>query len=164
MYSLATSHPASISQDGSDNFRSGISRKLPKIATSKVIFSQTADRIAVKFCMTIKKIKPNNIFQNCVHSCSTLKLNVGNWVLGTVYVCGDWARLLITAQLYIKTCKRCERLDRWRDIGEKLTFSPFIPHGQGLRFIKHDHMTYPFQPFCHCFDFMIYRQTSQYCC
>ena len=43
----------SIAQDGSDNFSSGISGKLPKIATSNVIFSRTADRIAVKFCMTI---------------------------------------------------------------------------------------------------------------
>ena len=42
-----------ITQDGSDNFRSGISRKLQKIATSNVIFSRTADRIAAKFCMTI---------------------------------------------------------------------------------------------------------------
>ena len=61
-----------ICSSGSDNFSSGISRKLPKIATSNVIFSRTADRIAAKFCMTIKTIKPNDIFQNCVHSCSTL--------------------------------------------------------------------------------------------
>ena len=39
----------SITQDGSDNFSSGISGKLPKIATSNVIFSRTADRIAAKF-------------------------------------------------------------------------------------------------------------------
>ena len=58
----------SITKDGSDNFSSGISGKLPKIATSNVIFSRAADRIAAKFCMTIKKIKPNDIFQNCVHS------------------------------------------------------------------------------------------------
>ena len=61
-----------ICQSGSDNFSSGISGKLPKIATSNVIFLRTADPIAVKFCMTIKKIKPNDIFQNCVHSTSTL--------------------------------------------------------------------------------------------
>ena len=42
-----------------------------KIATSNVIFSRTADRIAAKFCMTIMKITPNDILQNCVHSCST---------------------------------------------------------------------------------------------
>ena len=57
---------------GSDNFSSGISGKLPKIATSNAIFSRTADRIAAKFCMAIKKIKSNDIFQNCFHSCSTL--------------------------------------------------------------------------------------------
>ena len=61
-----------ICSGGSDNFSSGISGKLPKIATSNIIFSRTADRIAAKFCMTIKKIKPNDIFQNSVHSCSTL--------------------------------------------------------------------------------------------
>ena len=43
----------SITQDGSDNFSSGISRKLPKIATSNVIFSRTVNRIAAKFYMTI---------------------------------------------------------------------------------------------------------------
>ena len=43
----------SLSQNGSDNFSSGISGKLPKIATSNVIFSRTADRIAAKFCITI---------------------------------------------------------------------------------------------------------------
>ena len=43
----------SIPQEGSDNFRSGISGKLPKIATSNLIFSRTADRIAAKFCITI---------------------------------------------------------------------------------------------------------------
>ena len=52
----------SITQDGSDNFSSGISGKLPKIATSNVIFSITADRIAAKVCMIIQKIKPNDIF------------------------------------------------------------------------------------------------------
>ena len=62
----------SVCYGGSDNFSSGISGKLPKIATSNTIFSRTADPIAAKFCMTIKKIKSNNIFQNCVHSCSTL--------------------------------------------------------------------------------------------
>ena len=61
-----------ICSSGSDNFSSGISGKLPIIATSNVIFSRTADRIAAKFCMTIKKIKPNDIFENCVHSCSAL--------------------------------------------------------------------------------------------
>ena len=65
---------SSITQHGSDNFCSGISGNLPKIATSNVIFSRTADRIAAKFCMTIQKIKPNDIFQNCVHSTSTLSL------------------------------------------------------------------------------------------
>ena len=66
----------SICFGGSDNFSSGISRKLPKIATSNVVFLRAADRIAAKFCMTIKKIKPNDIFQNCVHSTSTLTLAV----------------------------------------------------------------------------------------
>ena len=47
----------------SENFSSEISGKLQKIATSNVIFSQTADCIAAKSCMTIKKIKPNVIFQ-----------------------------------------------------------------------------------------------------
>ena len=61
-----------ICSGGSDNFSSGISGKFPKIATSDVIFSITADRIAAKFYMTIKKIKPNDIFHNCVHSCSSL--------------------------------------------------------------------------------------------
>ena len=37
----------------SDNFSLGISGKLPKITTLKVIFSTTTDRIAAKFCMTI---------------------------------------------------------------------------------------------------------------
>ena len=66
--------PPSITQNRSDNFSncSGISGKLPKIATSNVIFSRTADRIAAKFCLTIKKIKPIDIFQNCVLSSSTL--------------------------------------------------------------------------------------------
>ena len=63
-----------ICYSGSDNFSSGISGKLPKIATSNVIFSKKADRIATKFCMTIKEIKPNDIFKNCVHSTSTLTL------------------------------------------------------------------------------------------
>ena len=66
----------SIAQKGSNNFSSGISGKLPKIATSNVIFSKTADCIAAKFCMAIKKIQPNDIFQNCVHSCSTLTLAI----------------------------------------------------------------------------------------
>ena len=43
----------SICYGVSDNFSSGISGKLRKIATSNVIFSRTADRIAAKFCMTI---------------------------------------------------------------------------------------------------------------
>ena len=62
----------SITQTGSDNFSSGISGNLPQIATSNVIFSNTADYIAGKFCITIKKIKPHDIFQNCVHSTGTL--------------------------------------------------------------------------------------------
>ena len=37
----------------SDNFNSGTSGKLSKIAASNVIFSRTADPIAAKFCMTI---------------------------------------------------------------------------------------------------------------
>ena len=64
----------SITQNGNDDFSSGISGKLPKIETSNVIFSRTATRIAEKFCMTIQKIKPNDIFHNCVHSCSTSML------------------------------------------------------------------------------------------
>ena len=63
----------SICYGGCDNFSSEISGKLPKIATSNIIFSRTADRTAAKLCMTIKKIKPNDIFQNCVHSSSTLR-------------------------------------------------------------------------------------------
>ena len=63
----------SICYGGSDNFSSGISGKLPKIATSNAIFSRTADRITTKFCMIIKKITSNDIFQNCVYSCSTLR-------------------------------------------------------------------------------------------
>ena len=43
------------------------------IATSYVMFSSIADRIAAKFCMKKKKIRPNDIFQYCVHSTSTLK-------------------------------------------------------------------------------------------
>ena len=62
----------SIYQGGSDKLNLGISGKLSKKATSNVIFSRTADSIAAKFCMTIKKIKTNDIFQNCVHSTSTL--------------------------------------------------------------------------------------------
>ena len=54
----------SITHNGSDNFSLGISGKLPKIATSNIIFSRMADCIAAKFCMTIQKIKPNDIFQN----------------------------------------------------------------------------------------------------
>ena len=63
---------SSICYGGSDNFSSGISGKLHKIATLNAIFSSTAHRIAATFCMTIYKIKSNDIFQNCVHSCSTL--------------------------------------------------------------------------------------------
>ena len=66
----------SITKEGSDNFRSGISVKIPKIATSNAIFSRAADRIATKFCMIIKMIKPNDIFQKCVHSCSTLRFGM----------------------------------------------------------------------------------------
>ena len=43
----------SICYGGSDNLSSGISGKLPKIATSNAIYSRTADRIAAKFCMII---------------------------------------------------------------------------------------------------------------
>ena len=43
----------SITKNGSDNFSSGISGKLPKIATSNVNFSRTADCITAKFSMTI---------------------------------------------------------------------------------------------------------------
>ena len=64
-----------VCSGGSGDFSSGISGKLPKIATSNVIFARTADRIAAKFCMVIKKIKTNDIFQNCVHSTSTLNFN-----------------------------------------------------------------------------------------
>ena len=42
-----------ICSGGSDNFSSGLSGKVPKIATSNVIFSRTADRIAAKIFMTI---------------------------------------------------------------------------------------------------------------
>ena len=45
---------SSLCYGGSDNFSSGISGKLPKIATnSNAIFSRTADLISAKFCMTI---------------------------------------------------------------------------------------------------------------
>ena len=44
-----------------------------KIATLNVIFSRTADRIAAKLIMTIKKIMPRDIIQNCIPSGSTLK-------------------------------------------------------------------------------------------
>ena len=64
----------SITHNESDNFSSETSGNLPKIATSKVILSRTADRIAVKFCMTIQKIKANDIVHNCVHSTSTLRV------------------------------------------------------------------------------------------
>ena len=47
---------------GSDNFSSGTSGKLPKIATSNVIFWRTADRIAANVCMTIFRNKPNVLF------------------------------------------------------------------------------------------------------
>ena len=43
----------SITQDGSEKFKFGDIRKTTKIATSNVIFSRTADRIAAIFCMTI---------------------------------------------------------------------------------------------------------------
>ena len=65
---------SSICYGGSDNFGSGISEKLPKITTSNAIFSRTADRIAAKFCMTIKKITSSDIFQNWVHYCFFLLL------------------------------------------------------------------------------------------
>ena len=42
-----------IRYGGSDNFSSGISGRLPKIANSNVFFSRLADRIAAKFCKTI---------------------------------------------------------------------------------------------------------------
>ena len=42
-----------------------------KKATSNVIFSRTADRITEIFCVTTKKIKPNDIL-NCAHSTRTL--------------------------------------------------------------------------------------------
>ena len=74
-----------ICYGGSDNSSSGISGKLPKIATSNVIFSRTADRIAAKFWMTIKKIKRKNTFQSYVHPTSTLKttnVKMTYWSLG----------------------------------------------------------------------------------
>ena len=64
----------SITQNVSDNFQFGNIRKFTKNSNFKSIFSRRADRIAVKFCMTIQKIKSNDIFQNCVYSTSTLKL------------------------------------------------------------------------------------------
>ena len=75
---IATSVDArgNSSQNGIDNFSSGISRKWPKIATSNVKLSRTADGIDAKFCMTVFKIKPNDIFQNCVHSCSPLRNDI----------------------------------------------------------------------------------------
>ena len=78
----------SITQNGSDNINSGISENLPKIATSNVIFSRTADRIAAKVCMTIQKIKPNDIFQNCSHFTSTLNV----WNRNIFKVSGATAR------------------------------------------------------------------------
>ena len=110
-----------IYYSGSDNFSSGISGKLPKIATLKVIFSKTADRIAVKFCMTIKKINPNNTFQNCVHSCSTLSIEshfVGVQRKRCMKICfsfqcnsyGPWTptkcdSILIFTSFYNKVCR-----------------------------------------------------------
>ena len=64
-----------ITQDGSDSFSSGISEKLPKIATSNVIFPRTADRIATRDCMTSKKINPNNIFFQSVLILEALQMS-----------------------------------------------------------------------------------------
>ena len=59
-----------ITQNGSENFCSGISRKLPKIATSNVIVSRTADRIAAKFCIATKRKRKRSdsvIWQKPLH-------------------------------------------------------------------------------------------------
>ena len=61
-----------ICYGGSDHFSSGISGQVPKIATSNIIFSRTTYHIAAKYCKTIEEIKPNDIFQNCAQSTSTL--------------------------------------------------------------------------------------------
>ena len=61
-YSLTTSHPASHTLRRKWQFQFGNIQKIPKIATSNVLFSRMADRISAKFCMTIRKIKPNPIF------------------------------------------------------------------------------------------------------
>ena len=53
-----------------------LSGKWPKIATSNVIFLRTTDRITAK----VLKYKPNDIFQNCVHSTSTLNVtSIHHW-------------------------------------------------------------------------------------
>ena len=96
-----------ITQNGSDIFGSGISGKLPKIATSNANFLRTADRVAAKFCNTIQKIKPIDIFQKCVHSTSTLKiyhlfplpLHSGNIVLEAVLMTKEWSKDLVSIRL-----------------------------------------------------------------
>ena len=63
----------SIYYGRSDEFSSGIYGKLPKISTLNVIFSRTADRIAAKFCITIKPIKPTSAL-----TASTNNITYGN--------------------------------------------------------------------------------------
>ena len=70
-------------------FSKGISGKLPKNSNFKCHFLTMADRIDSNFCMTIKKIKPNDIFQNCVHSTSTL---TETKLQGKLWKCCDTAK------------------------------------------------------------------------
>ena len=61
-----------ITQNGCDNFISGISGKLLKIATANVIFSRTADRFAANFALQLKR-SSSMTYIKTVHSTSTLK-------------------------------------------------------------------------------------------
>ena len=55
-----------ICYGGSDQFSSGISRKLPKIATSNIIFSRTADRISTKFARQFRRSSPMTYLKLCL--------------------------------------------------------------------------------------------------
>ena len=76
-YLYSASYPASHMprRKWQFQFREYAENYQKKQDSSNVIFLRTADRIGANFCMTIKKIKPNDIFQNCVHSTSTLGLD-----------------------------------------------------------------------------------------
>ena len=75
-----------ICSSGSDNFCSGISGKLPKIATSNVIFLEISWSYRRKILHdNLEDIKPNDIFQNYVHSTSTLRITFEPWLFGLSY-------------------------------------------------------------------------------